>query len=105
MSPLHIRKGLCHFPVSHVAHIHATNMPVLTSSIAPVIHPAHDASIASGEQVLGLEIGVRGRIEKILPKSPDSFLTLKAVAIWRWIGVFKHRIIGHESHQRVNIAP
>src|SRR6516164_4074776 len=102
---LHVGKVLCHFPVSYMEHIDATNMPMLTSCIAPVKHPTHDASIARGEQVLSLEIDGGCRMEEILQKRADSTLTFIPLPIWRWGSVFKHTIISDESHERINIAP
>src|SRR5215469_11560730 len=102
---LHVGKALCQFPVSYMVHIDATNMPVLTSCIAPVKHPTHDASIARGEQVLSLEIDGGGRLEEILKKRSDSTLTFITLSIWRWGSVFKHTIISGESHERINITP
>src|SRR5207253_10905046 len=58
-------------PVPYAKHVDTADVaagPVLD----PGIHPTHDAAVAGGEYLLGVEMGVRRARKQLLPGGPRS---------------------------------
>src|SRR5439155_25834772 len=56
---LNVRKLLRDFAITDAEDVDAADMAGLAVGVGPVVDPAHGAAIAAGEDVLGVEAGVR----------------------------------------------
>src|SRR2546426_10760837 len=71
--------------------------------LSPRIHPTHDATIASCEYLLGIEMGLSRAGKELLPERSHAILSLKALTVWSRPSILKSAVVTHQPHDRVDV--
>src|SRR2546428_4183780 len=71
--------------------------------LSPRIHPTHDATIASCEYLLGIEMGLSRAGKELLPERSHAILSLKALTVWLRPSILKSAVVTHQPHDRVDV--
>src|SRR5579863_5092830 len=98
----YIRELLRNLSIPDFEHIDSPKVPGF-AFLCLAIDPADNTTIAGGENILRLEIGIRIVGEEFLPIGPDRKGTLHPGAIWRRAGIFEQAVFRHGIHYFIHI--